>query len=268
MKRFAKSLLAIFSVFVLTAFFASVLYSQESTERAKQILEMTYQKYKNLLKEDGEGLKSIAATVSIKGGGQMPMGDSGSMPMDIDAVVELYAVRPRHLYVDISANLGNAKIIVAGKEKVTATILLPSTKQFTAIDVPQKYIEKTQGDEPEKPDRMEELLKEAILAYEGTHETKAGKAHKIVINPRDPKEKGSVAVYILDDRWDPVRFEASDPEGGGVVVNFEKLELNVDIPDERFVPATEGYTQISKEQLTTVLMMQLMAVMMQQEKQE
>ena len=267
MKNFAKNLLTIFLVFVLAASCVSVVYSQESSEKAKQILEKTYRKYSDLLKKDGEGLKSVAAKISIKGSGQMPMGDSGSMPLDVDATVEIYFARPHYLHLGISGNLGNFKIVVAGKEKVTATIILPGTEQFATIDVPQQVIQEMQKDEPQKPDRMEEFWKKVVLAYEGTQSTKAGKAHKITIKPKDPSEKSFVTAYILDDKWNPARFEINDPEEGSkLVIEFEKLELNINIPDERFVQDTEGHTQISDKDLTAAIMMQIMAAVMQQGK--
>jgi outer membrane lipoprotein-sorting protein len=274
MKKSVKNLLTIFLVFVLTASYASVAYSQESSEKAKQILENTYKKYSDLARKEGEGLKSVAAKVSIKGGTQVPMGGSGgSMPLDVDAIIELYVRRPHYLYVDISGNLGNVKIAVAGKEKVTAMIMLPSTKQFAAIDVPEEVIQKMQKrmqeDDPQEPDKMEELWKEVILTYEGTQSTEAGKAHKIAIKPKDPSEKSSLTAYILDDKWDPARFEINEPEEGGkLVIEFEKLELNIDIPDERFVPDTKGYTQVSEKDLATVIMMQVMSTMMGQSQEE
>jgi outer membrane lipoprotein-sorting protein len=269
MKNFPKNLLTVFLVFALAASCISVVYSQESSEEAKQILEKTYRKYSDLFKKDGKGLKSIVTKISIKGSSQMPMGDSGSMPLDVDATVEIYFARPYYLNLGILGNLGNAKIIVAGKEKVTANIFLPSTKQFAAIDVPREAIQRMQADDPQKPDRMEEFWKEVILTYEGTESTKAGKAHKINIKPKDTSEKSFVTAYILDGKWDPARLEISDPEEGGkLVIEFEKLELNIDIPDERFVPDTEGYTQISDKDLTTAVMMQIMGAMMQQGKEE
>jgi outer membrane lipoprotein-sorting protein len=263
MKRHAKNLLTIFLVFALATSCAWVAYSQDSSEKAKQILEKTYDKYKDLLKKNGQGLKSMAAKMSIKGSGQMAMG-GGDMPMNVDAVIELYAAKPHHLYLDISGNLGNAKIVVAGKEKVTATIILPTTKQFAVMDVPEETIQKMQRDDPKESQQKEELLKEVILAYGGTENTKAGKAHKIMIKPKDPSEEGTATVYILDGEWDPVRIEMKGHDKGQVVAEFEKLELNLKIPDEKFVADVKGYAEIDTNQLTAVIMMQIMGAAMQQ----
>lgn len=268
MMKFTKNILAIFLIFVLSASFVSVVYSEESSEKAKQILENTYKKYSDLVKKDAKGLKSIAAKVSIKGSGQMPMGGSGSMPLDIDATVELYAAQPHDLNLEISGNLGNAKIVVSGKDKMTATIMLPVTKQFATMDLPQRISQQLQKDDPQKPDKMEDLWKEAILTYDGMQNMKVGKAHKITIKPKDPAEKGFVTVFILDDKWDPARLEVNDPEGGKLIVEVEKLEPNVNIPDKKFVPDTAGYTQIPNQQIMGVIMMQIMTSMMQQEKGE
>jgi len=269
MKNFPKSLLAIFLVFALAVSCISAVYSQESSEEAKQILEKTFQKYRDLFRKDGKGLNSIEAQISIKGGGQMPMGGSDSMPLDVDATVEIYAARPHQLYLSISGNLGNAKIAVAGKEKVTATIVLPSTKQFAVIDVPEKTIQRMEKDDPQEPDRMEEFWKEVIVVHEGTQTTEAGKAHKITAKPKDPSEETFITAYILDNKWDPVRLEVNDPEEGSkLVIEFGNLELNIDIPDERFVLDTKGYTQVSDKDLTTAIMMQIMTAVMQQGKEE
>jgi len=269
MKNLTKNLLAFFLVFALAASCISIAYSQGSSEKAKQILERAFQKYRDLFKKDARGLNSVAAKISIKGGGEMPMGESGDMSLDVDATVEIYAARPHNLYLDISGNLGNAKLAVTGKEKVTATIILPSTKQFATIDVPQKVLQEAQEGDPQEPERIKEFWEEVILTYEGTENIKAGKAHKITIKPKDPAEKSFVTAHILDDRWDPARFEINDPEEGNkLVVEFEKLELNINIPDERFVPDTQGYTQVSDKDITTAIMMQIMTAVMQQSKEE
>lgn len=261
-----KSPLTFFLAFALIAFCVSVVYSQESSEKARQILDKTVEKYGDLLKKDSKDLKSIAAKVSVKGGGQLPMGGAGDMPVSLDMAVTIYAARPKRLYLDISGNLGEARIIVAGEEKLTTTIILPGTKQFAAIEVPEQIIQDMEKDDPQEPHRLEEFWGKVVLLYEGTQDLKAGKAHKIIVKPKDPSEKGVATVHILDGKWDPARFEINNPEeGGGIIVEFEKLELNVDIPDERFVPDTAGYTQVTEQQLMGVIMMQVMAATMQRE---
>ena len=96
MKKSLKNLSTLFLVLVMTVSCIAVAYSQESSEKAKQIVEKTFQKYSDLLKKDGKSLNSVAVKLSIKGSGQIPMGGSGNMPLDIDVIVELYAARPHH----------------------------------------------------------------------------------------------------------------------------------------------------------------------------
>jgi len=266
MKQFARKFSTALLVVALIVSCASAVYSEESSEKAKNILEKTVKKYGDMFKEDAEGVKSIAAKISIKGGTQVPMGDSGSMPMDINAGIEVYVSRPNNLYLAISGNLGNANIVVSGDEAVTATLILPTTMQFATMDVPEDVVKTAKKEETEEePFDMEDLWKDAVVTYEGTEKVTAGKAHKIKIKSNDPADKGSVNVYILDNKWDPARLEINDEEGGTIVVDFEKLEVNAKIPDSKFVPNTEGYTEVSQKDITTVIMMQVMGAMMQQQ---
>lgn len=271
MKKFALNCLTVFLAVVLIT---SCAKSSDNPKDPKQILEKTVEKYRELVKKDGKGVKSMEAKVSIKGGGQLPMGDSGSMPLDIDAIVEIYVSQPHNLYIDISGNLGNARFVVSGKEKPTATIMLPGTKQFATMDVPdqiKKQIDKAQEPEEadsQEPDSMEELWKQVILEYDGTENLKIGKAHKIIIKPKDPAEKSFLTAYILDGKWDPARLEITEEGGSNLLVEFEKLELNAKIPDEKFVPDTEGYTEVTQQAITASIMMQIMSSMMQKSTEE
>lgn len=264
MKKLAKNLLTTLLVFALTASLISAVYSQESSDKAKQILEKTVKKYTDMIKESGD-MKSFAAKLSIKGGGQIPMG--GGMPLGVDIAIEIYVAKPHNLYLDLSGNLGNATVVVGGKEEITATIMLSGTKQFATMAVPIEAIKKIQEEadeeDPEKPEKMEELWEALILGYEGTENVKAGKAHKITITPRDSAEKGSIIVYILDGKWDPARIEIVSEKANGII-EFDMLEINAKISDDRFVPNTAGYTPISEKDLKTALMMLLMTAMMQQ----
>ena len=189
MRKFAKSLSIITLALMLTTFCVSAVYLEESSEEAKQILEKTFNKYMDLIKKDGTGVKSVAARLSLKGGGQVPMGDD-TMPLDLDVVLEIYAERPRNLYISLVGNLGNAAIVVSG-EKKQVTVLLPNTKQFATLDVPEDTfdVEPEAEGAPEEMPRIEELWKQVIVTYAGTEETKIGKAHKIELKPRDPSEK-------------------------------------------------------------------------------
>lgn len=273
MKRLAMNFLTVLLAVMLITSCARSSDNPKDPKDPKQILEKTVEKYRELVKKDGKGVKSMEAKVSIKGGGQLPMGDSGSMPLDVDAIVEVYVSQPHNLYIDISGNLGNAKFIVSGKEKPTATIMLPSTKQFATIDVPEQIkeqIDKAQEpkEDPQEPDPMEEFWKKAILEYDGTENLKIGKAHKIIIKPKDPTEKGYLTAYILDGKWDPARLEVTEEGGSNIVIEFEKLELNAKIPDEKFVPDTEGYTEVTQQTIVGSIMMQVMSSMMQKSTEE
>jgi len=267
MKKLAKNLLTTLLVFTLTASLTSAVYSQESSEKAKQILEKTAKKYTDMIKESSEDMKSFAAKLSIKGGGQVPMGEAGAMPLGVDIAIEIYVAKPHNLYLDLSGNLGNATVVVGGKEEVTATIMLSGTKQFATMPVPIDAIKKIQEEadeeDPERPEKMEKFWEALSLSYEGTEKVKAGTVHKIVIDPQDSSGKAAITVYILDGKWDPVRIEVVSEEANAII-EFEKLEINANIPDERFVPNTAGYTPISEKDLKTALMMQLMTAMMQQ----
>lgn len=274
MKKFAMNFLTVFLAVMLITSCAKSSDNPKDPKDPKQILEKTVEKYRELAKKDGKGVKSMEAKVSIKGGGQLPMGDSGSMPLDIDAIVEIYVSQPHNLYLDISGNLGNAKFIVSGKEKPTATIMLPATKQFATMDVPdqiKKQIDKAQEPEEvdsQEPDSMEDLWKQVILEYDGTENLKIGKAHKIMIKPKDPAEKSFLTVYILDGKWDPARLEITEEEGSNLLIEFEKLELDAKIPDEKFVPDTEGYTEVTQQTIFGSIMMQIMSSMMQKSTEE
>jgi hypothetical protein len=270
MKKFALNSLTVFLAVVLIT---SCAKSSDNPKDPKQILEKTVEKYRELVKKDGKGVKSMEAKVSIKGGGQLPMGDSGSMPLDIDAIVEIYVSQPHNLYLDISGNLGNARFIVSGKEKPTATIMLPATKQFATMDVPdqiKKQIDEAQEpkEDPQEPDSMEDLWKQVILEYDGTENLKIGKAQKIIIKPKDPAEKSFLTAYILDGKWDPARLEITEEEGSNLLIEFEKLELNAKIPDGKFVPDTEGYTEVTQQTIFGSIMMQIMSSMMQKSTEE
>jgi outer membrane lipoprotein-sorting protein len=202
------------------------------------------------------------------------MGEGGSMPLDIDAMVEVYISKPHNLYIGISGNLGNARLIVSGKEKSTATIVLPGTKQFTTMNVPERIkkqidvFQEPKEKDAQEPDPTEDLWKQVILEYDGTENLKTGKAHKIIIKPKDPAEKSSLIAHILDGKWDPARLEITEEEGSNLLLEFEKLEFDTKIPDEKFVPDTEGYTEVTQETIVGSIMMQIMSSMMQKSTEE
>ena len=145
MKKLAKNLLTTLLVFALTASLVSAV-SAASSDKAKEIIEKVAKKYGDMLKKDGKDMKSFEAKISIKGGGQVPMGEGGGMPLSVDAAIEIYVAKPHNLYLEISGNLGNAIVVVGGKDKVTATIMLTGTKQYATMDVPDSAIKEFQKD--------------------------------------------------------------------------------------------------------------------------
>lgn len=264
MGKFVKSLSIITLALMITTLCVSAVHAEESSEKAKEILEKVFNKYVDLIKKDGDGIKTVAAKISLKGGGNLPMGGS-SMPLELDVVLEIYVERPRNFYISLAGNLGNATIVVSG-EKKEVTVILPTTKQFATIDVPESTFntEPEVEGEPEKEPKIEDLWEAAIVTYEGMEQTKAGKAHKIVLKHKDPSETSVVTVYILDGKWDPARFEIRDSENNAdLVVEIEKLEVNKKISKDKFVPNTEGYTGVTQDQLLMTVMMQVMGAMQQ-----
>ena len=229
-------------------------------------MEKSFQKYENLTKEEGANIKSVAAKVTIKGIGEFPAGGAGgTMPINLDAVVEIAFKNPGNYFFDVSGNLGNAKVFSTEKEKGTATIILPGTRQFAVIKMPQQITNQTQ-EKPEEPSKMDQFFNTMELQHLGMEKTKAGQAHKILIKNKDPKEKATITAYILDGKWDPARFDINSEgqEGNAIVVEFEKLEWNRNIPDNKFVPDTSEYVKVTDQQITAAVMMQIMTSMMQQ----
>ena len=263
MNTFVKRFSAFVLVLMLAAFCASVVCVAATDEKAKEILEKTYNKYTDLIKKSGSDIQSLAAKITIKGGGELPMGNNGgAMPLNVNATLELYFAQPRNLYIALVGNLGNATVIVSGEANKVATIMLPGTRQFAKIDVPEERMA-DMDEVAEEPPPVGEVLKDANVTYDGIAETKLGKAHKIKLQFDNPNSEGGVTVYILDGKWDPVRVDINVEEKLNVVVEFEKLEINEKVPASQFVPNTEGYTEISQDELGTVIMMQVMSAMMQ-----
>ncbi|MBM3211873.1 hypothetical protein FJZ33_06630 [Candidatus Poribacteria bacterium] len=264
--RVLKNFTVVFLVFILAT--ACARSANNSPEKAKEIMEKSFQKYSDLLEKDGKNYKSLALKATIKGKGEFPMGDTeNKMPITLDSVVEAYYVKPGNMNIEISGNLGNAKIIATNKEKDTATIILPGIKQFATISLPKQLSQQAQEPNPNEPDRMEKFFQSSILEYLGTEKTKSGKAHKILIKSSEPNDKGTITAYILDRKWDPARFDINNSEGGLIAIEFERLEFNANVPDSKFVPDTAGFTKVNNQQITAAIMMQLMSSMMQQKPQ-
>jgi outer membrane lipoprotein-sorting protein len=255
-----KKYLYVISIIIIIS--ASSVYSQESQQKAKMILDKFFQKYDALFKVDMKGVNSAVCKMSIKGSGRIDtMKQAGNMqgtpPLIVDAKIELYVAQPNKMFFNITGNLGNVAIVIPDKKPLTATALFPVTKQFATFAVPEKIFGGI------KPYNRDKFWQETVLSYGGLQTTKQGKAHKIVMKSTKPSIKETTTVYILDNKWDPVRVEVNDPVGGNTIVDFEQIMLNTAIPAEKFMPNTKGFTQVSQEQLTSLIVMNMMTSNMQ-----
>ena len=257
MQIIRKSLIFIIIAVWLTALLASVCYSKDSSSKAKSILEKTFKKYDALFSEELKGVNSAIVKMSIKGEGRLNSKSTTSPPLLLDAKIDLYVVQPNKMFLDVTGNLGNIQIVIPGKMPMTATTILPVTKQFATMAIPQKTFRGLQ------PKDRERFWVETNVTYGGMQTMNQRQVHKIIMKPTNPKQKGTTVVYILDKIWDPIRYEIIDPVGGNTVVDFEEIRFNVKIPPDKFEPKTSGYTQVTKEQFTGLVMMQMMTLTMQ-----
>jgi len=254
MRKSAKFLLA---TILLSMFLTSIAYSEESSAKAKSILEKTFSKYDALFSEDMKGVNSAVVKINIKGEGSINSQSGSTPPLLLDAKIELYVAQPNKMFLNVTGNLGNLQVVVPDKKPMTATTILPTTKQFAIMPISQKTLGGIQ------PQGREKFWVETTVLYGGMQTINEKQAHKIILKSNNPKQKENVFLYILDKKWDPVRLEIKDPNGGNMVVDFEELKLNVPIPPDTFEPKTSGYTQVSKEQFTGIIMMQIMTSAMQ-----
>ena len=261
-----KRTLYVLSVFLLISmlmsFYTSIGYSQTSSPKAKMILGKFFQKYDALFTDGMKGINSAVCKLSIKGAGRINTGKQsgnvpGNVPLLIDTKMELYVAQPNKMFFNLTGNLGNVTIVIPDKKPLTATALFPNMKQFAIFSVPEKIFGGI------KPLNREKFWQETILSYGGLQTTKQGKAHRIIMKSTKPSQKETTNIYILDNKWDPVLIEVNDPVGGNTTVEFEQIMLNARIPIEKFVPNTSGYTQVSKEQLSSLIMMNMMSANMQ-----
>ena len=274
--KFASAFFTILFVISAAASCGGASKKSDTPKSAREILEKTYKKYSKLVEKDGDGIHSLEAKISIKGAAEIPTPGSSTMPLDVDLMLELFVKNPQKVYLDVSGNIGSARLIVPGNDnkdkKSRGALMLPNTKQFAYFDVPDKVMEKIEEPKPEQKEEAKQerdIWENAILEYDGTQNMKAGKAHKIIIKSKDPSEKNHVIAYILDGKWDPVRLEVVGESGNSaLVIDFEKLVPNARIPDSKFVLDPQGYTEVTQQQISTLVMMQIMASMMQKEKQQ
>jgi hypothetical protein len=257
MQIIKKSSILIIIVVLFTILSVSVCYSQNSSSKAKSILEKTFRKYDALFSDEIKGVNSAIIKMSIKGEGRINPNAKLSPPLLLDTKLDIYAVQSNKMFIDVTGNLGNIQIVLPGKMPIIATAILPATKQFTTIQVPQKVFRGLQ------PKDRERFWIETNVTYGGLLTIKQKQVHKIIMKPNDPKQKGNTVVYILDRVWDPIKYEINDPVGGNTVVNFDEIRFDVDIPLDKFEPKTSGYTQVTKEQFTGLVMMQMMTSTMQ-----
>lgn len=249
----------IFINFLLTL---SIQISPASTEQssntAKMVLEKTLDKYSRLFSKNHSDAENITSKLLIKGGRSIKMGNSGNIFVDLNLDVDLYVSQSNNFYLDISGNLGKAQIFLEKEYLNLATIILPVIKQFSIINVPER-IAKRYNDLRSLEGR-ENIWKNSVLEYNGVQDFKVGKVHKITIKSAILPAKSSTVIYILDKKWDPVRFELEDAQGMAVIIDVQKLNFKAKIPKEQFIPDTDGYTQITPQQLTSAIIMQIMAL--------
>lgn len=256
MQIIRKSLnLLLISIF-LSAFLASA-NALDSSQKARSILEKTFKKYDALFSENMKGISSATVKMSVKGQGRLDPKATSTPSLLMDANIELYAVQPNKMFLNITGNMGNIQIVIPGKKPITAMMILPIAKQFTTMPVPDKTFRGLQ------PQSREKFWQDNILSYDGIKTIKNLKAHKITIKSKNPKLKETQVVYILDQKWDPIRYEVDDPVSGNTVVNFDEIKINSFIPPDKFVPKTNGFTQISKEQFMGAVVMQIVTSTMQ-----
>lgn len=261
MKMIFKKLITVIiciTILLLLSIQISPISTEQSADTAKMILEKTLDKYNGLFNKDNNDVKNITSKLLIKGGKSIKMGNSGSMSVDLNLDIDFYASQPNNFYLDISGNLGKAQIFVTREDLNLATIILPIIKQFSIINVPERIAKRYY--DIQSSEGRENIWKNSILEYNGIQTLKVGKAHKITIKPAALSVKGSTVLYILDKKWDPVRFEFEDAQGMLITIDIEKLNLKAKIPKEKFIPDTNGYTQITPQQLTSAIMMQIMAL--------
>jgi outer membrane lipoprotein-sorting protein len=261
-----KKYLYIISILIIISALMSITiqsgYSQVPPQKAKMVLDKFFQKYDALFKDGMKGVNSAVCKMSIKGAGRIgTTKQSGNMqgnpPLILDAKMELYVAQPNRMFFNIIGNLGNVSIVIPDKKPLTATALFPVTKQFASFPVSEKIFGGI------KPYNRDKFWQETVLTYGGLQTTKQGKAHKIIMKSTKPSIKETTTVYILDNKWDPVRLEVNDPVGGNTTVDIEQIMLNTTIPPEKFVPNIKGFAQVSQEQLTSLIMMNMMTSNMQ-----
>jgi outer membrane lipoprotein-sorting protein len=229
-------------------------YTQSPNQKAKAILEKFFTKYEMLFSDTAKSTNTAVCKMSIKGVGRLDTSKSSTnAPLLIDTKAELYVANPSKMCINLKGNMGNVSIVVPDKKPMAAVALFPDSKQYATISVPQRMFGGV------NPSSREKFWQESTLNYMGLQDTKQGKAHKIIIKSTRPTQKEATTIFILDKKWDPIRIELSDPKSGSTVVDFDQILLNSIIPPEKFVPNTKGYTQVSKEQLTGILMMNIMA---------
>ncbi|MEK7400649.1 MAG: hypothetical protein AAB116_27205 [Candidatus Poribacteria bacterium] len=244
-------LIAILSIVLLS----TTGYAQNPNQKAKMILEKFFAKYEILFSDMAKSTNTAICKMSIKGAGRLDTGSKSSTnaPLLIDTKAEFYVANPSKMCINLKGNMGNVSIVVPDKKPMAAIALFPDSKQFANIVVPQRMFGGV------NPSNREKFWQGNTLNYVGLLDTKQGKAHKIIIKSTKPIEKKVTTIFILDRKWDPVRIEYSDPKSGSTVVDFDQILLNTSIPPEKFIPNTKGYTQVSREQLTGILMMNIMA---------
>jgi len=233
---------------------SAIVGAEESSPKAKMILEKFFNKYEKLFSEGMKDTSSLMCKMSIKGVGRFETSKSSTnAPLLIDTKADLYASNPNKMLLNLKGNMGNIIIIIPDKKPISALTLFPDSKQFATINISERIFGGL------KPANRERFWRESILSYKGLINTTQGKAHKILIKSTKPTVNEVTTIQILDGKWDPIRIEYSDPKSGSTTIDFDQIQFNPKIPPEKFIPNTRGYTQVSKEQITGIIMMNIMA---------
>lgn len=244
----------LFLVLLSATILSSTVNAQESSHKAKLVLEKFFNKYEKLFLDGTKETNSIICKMSIKGISKFETNkSSANTPLLIDTKAELYASNPNKMLINFKGNMGNIIIVISGERPISALTLFPDSKQFATIKISERIFGGI------KPANRENFWRENILTYAGSINTIQGKANKIIVKSIKPTEKETITIHILEGKWDPLRIEYSNPKSGSTVINFDQIQFDARIPPEKFIPNTRGYTQVSKEQAAGIIMMNIIA---------
>ncbi len=249
-----KSKKNIIIILLFTILFSSVVNAEESSQKAKLILEKFFIKYEKIFSDRMSNANSLICRMSIKGVSRFDTNrSSANAPLLIDTKADLYVSNSNKILVNLKGNMGNIVIIVSDKNPNSAVTLFPDSKQFAMISFSERIFGGI------KSVNRERFWNENVLTYAGLTNTTRGKVHKIIVKSNKKTEKEVTTIHIIDGKWDPFCIEYSNSLNGSTSINFDQIQFNANIPPEKFIPNTKGYTQVSKEQIAGIIMMNIMA---------